>query len=105
MIGVTYDNFGGRLDVLVNNASILGPTPMPLLVDYPLDDFRRVLEINLISPFLFIKKTLAALMENHGSVINLTSDAGRHGYPGWGAYGIPKFGIEGLSKTWSAELK
>lgn len=105
VIGVTYDNFDGRLDVLVNNASTLGPTPMPMLIDYPLDDFRRVLETNLVSPFLFIKKTLSALIESRGSVINVTSDAGRHGYPGWGAYGISKFGIEGLSKTWTAELK
>ena len=105
VIGVTYDNFDGRLDVLVNNASTLGPTPMPMLVDYAPDDFRRVLETNLVSPFLFIKKTLSALIESHGSVINVTSDVGRHGYPGWGAYGISKFGIEGLSRTWAAELK
>lgn len=104
IVATTFDRFEGHLDVLVNNASTIGPTPMPLLVDYPLEDFREVLNTNLISPFLFIKKALPALIESHGSIINVTSDAGRHGYPGWGAYGISKFGIEGLSETWAAEL-
>jgi NAD(P)-dependent dehydrogenase (short-subunit alcohol dehydrogenase family) len=96
--------FGGRLDVLVNNASDLGPTPLPYLLDYPLDDFRAVLNTNLIAPFLLIKKLLPAMVEAGGSIINVTSDAGVVGYPGWGAYGISKFGIEGLSRTWAAEL-
>lgn len=97
--------FGGRLDVLVNNASSLGPTPMPYLLDYPLEDFRAVLDVNLIAPFLLIKNVLPAMVERGGSVINVTSDAGRVGYPGWGAYGISKFGIEGMSETWAAELE
>jgi len=105
IVATTLSEFGGRLDILVNNASMLGPTPMPLLVDYPLEDFRNVLNTNLIAPFLLIKKVLPALIESRGSIINVTSDAGRHGYPGWGAYGISKFGIEGLSQTWAAELK
>jgi NAD(P)-dependent dehydrogenase (short-subunit alcohol dehydrogenase family) len=100
----TLSEFGGRLDVLVNNASILGPTPMPFLLDYPLEDFRDVLNINLIAPFMLIKKTLPAMIESGGSIINVTSDAGQNGYPGWGAYGISKFGIEGMSETWAAEL-
>jgi len=101
--GVT--DWGGQLDVLVNNASVLGPTPMPFLLDYPLEDFRAVLNVNLIAPFLLIKKLLPAMIETGGSIINVTSDAGRHGYPGWGAYGISKFGIEGMSETWAAELE
>ena len=95
---------GGRLDVLVNNASALGPTPMPFLLDYPPDDFRRVLDTNLVAPFLLIRQLLPALVERGGSIINVTSDAGVVGYPGWGAYGISKSGIEGLSRTWAAEL-
>jgi NAD(P)-dependent dehydrogenase (short-subunit alcohol dehydrogenase family) len=97
--------FGGRLDVLVNNASALGPTPLPFLLDYPLEDFRGVLHTNLVAPFLMIKKMLPAMIEEGGSIINVTSDAGVVGYPGWGAYGISKSGIEGMSRTWAAELE
>jgi NAD(P)-dependent dehydrogenase (short-subunit alcohol dehydrogenase family) len=78
---------------------------MPYLLDYPLEDFRYVINTNLIAPFLLIKKLLPAMTENGGSIINITSDAGAIGYPGWGAYGISKFGIEGMSQTWAAELK
>ena len=101
---LTLTAFGGQLDVLVNNASTLGPTPMPYLLDYPLEDFRETLNVNLIAPFLLIKKVLPTMIECGGSIINVTSDAGVVGYPGWGAYGISKFGLEGLSQTWAAEL-
>jgi NAD(P)-dependent dehydrogenase (short-subunit alcohol dehydrogenase family) len=104
VVATVLAHTGGRLDVLVNNASDLGPSPMPLLVDYPVDAFRRVLETNLIAPFLLIQKLLPALLQSRGSVINVTSDAGVTGYAGWGAYGISKFGLEGLTKTWAAEL-
>jgi len=105
LVAMTLSEFGGSLDVLVNNASAIGPTPMPFLLDYPLEDFRHVLDVNLIAPYLLIKKALPALIERGGSIINVTSDAGRVGYPGWGAYGISKFGIEGMSETWAAELE
>ncbi len=95
---------GGRVDVLVNNASVLGPSPMPYLLDYPVEEFRRVLDTNLVAPFLLTRKILPAMLEAGGSIINVTSDAGIHGYAGWGAYGISKFGLEGLSRTWAAEL-
>jgi NAD(P)-dependent dehydrogenase (short-subunit alcohol dehydrogenase family) len=103
-VATALHEFGGRLDVLVNNASALGPTPLPYLLDYPLEDFRAVLGTNLVAPFLLIKKVLPAMVEYGGSIINVTSDAGVVGYPGWGAYGISKFGIEGMSQTWAAEL-
>ncbi|MBA3767561.1 MAG: SDR family oxidoreductase [Acidobacteria bacterium] len=104
VIAMTLSEFGGRLDVLVNNASAIGPTPLPYLLDYPLEDFRSVLDTNLIAPFILIKKALPAMVEHGGSIINVTSDAGVTGYPGWGAYGISKFGLEGMSQTWAAEL-
>ena len=105
VVATTLTEFNGRLDVLVNNASSIGPSPMPFLLDYPLEDFRNVLNTNLIAPFLLIKKVLPAMIENGGSIINVTSDAGVVGYPGWGAYGISKFGIEGMSQSWAAELE
>ena len=105
IVATTLNEFQGRLDILVNNASAIGPSPMPFLLDYPLEDFRTVLNTNLIAPFLLIKKVLPAMIEQGGSIINVTSDAGVTGYPGWGAYGISKFGLEGLSQTWAAELE
>ena len=105
VIATTLNEFNGKLDVLVNNASSIGPSPMPYLLDYPLEDFRNVINTNLIAPFLLIKKALPAMIESGGSIINVTSDAGVNGYPGWGAYGISKFGIEGMSQTWAAELE
>jgi NAD(P)-dependent dehydrogenase (short-subunit alcohol dehydrogenase family) len=101
---ITLAACSGRLDILVNNASTLGPVPMPYLLDYPADDFQQVLNVNLVAPFLLIQNLLAAMIDHGGSIINVTSDAGRVGYPGWGAYGISKFGLEGLSQTWAAEL-
>jgi len=78
---------------------------MPSLLDYPVEDFRNVIATNLIGPFLLIKSALPAMFERGGSIINVTSDAGQVGYPGWGAYGISKFGLEGMSQTWASELE
>ena len=105
LFAITLHEFHGRLDVLVNNASMLGPSPMPYLLDYPLEEFQAVLNSNLIGPFLAIRKALPAMIEHGGSIINVTSDAGIVGYAGWGAYGISKFGLEGMSQTWAAELE
>jgi len=105
IVASTLAQFKGHLDVLVNNASTIGPSPMPNLLDYPVEDFRNVLDTNLIGPFLLIKSALPAMIEGGGSIINVTSDAGQVGYPGWGAYGISKFGLEGMSQTWASELE
>lgn len=105
IVATTLHAFGGKLDILINNASVLGITPMPYLLDYPLENFKKVLDTNLIGPFLLIKSFLPAMIEEGGSIINVSSDAGVVGYAGWGAYGISKFGLEGMSQTWAAELK
>ena len=105
IVATTLAQFKGHLDVLVNNASTIGPSPMPNLLDYRVEDFRQVLDTNLIGPFLLTKNALPSMIERGGSIINVTSDAGQVGYPGWGAYGISKFGFEGMSQTWASELE
>ena len=96
----------GRVDVLVNNASALGPTPMPYLTDYPIDDFELVMRTNLIAPFMLTRALLGQMLaRNSGSIINLSSDAGVVGYPTWGAYGVSKAALDQLTRTWAAELE
>ena len=104
LVSLTLHEYG-RIDVLVNNASILGPSPMPLLLDYPAADFLEVLRVNAAGPFLVTRQVLGAMLQRgEGSVINVTSEAGIVGYAGWGAYGVSKFALEGLSQTWAAEV-
>lgn len=96
----------GRVDVLVNNASALGPTPMPYLTDYPVDDFELVMRTNLIAPFMLTRALIGQMLaRNSGSIINLSSDAGVVGYPTWGAYGVSKAALDQLTRTWAAELE
>ncbi|MEG9296191.1 SDR family oxidoreductase [Mangrovibacillus sp. Mu-81] len=102
-VSVSEEAFG-RIDVLINNASIFGPGPR-LLSDYPEDDFLEVLRVNAFNPFIVTKRVLPGMMmKNAGSIINLTSEAGKTGFAEWGAYGISKFAVEGLTGTWSDEL-
>jgi NAD(P)-dependent dehydrogenase (short-subunit alcohol dehydrogenase family) len=95
----------GRVDVLINNASIFGPGPT-LLSDYPEHDFAEVLRVNVMNPFLVTKRVLPGmLIRNKGRIFNLTSEAGKTGFAEWGAYGISKFAVEGLTQTWADELQ
>lgn len=104
IVSLTEKHYG-EIDILVNNASILGPSPMPYLSDYPADDFLEVLRINTYGPFLMTQRVMSGMLhKGEGSVINITSEAGSVGYPGWGAYGVSKFGLEGLTEIWAAEL-
>jgi NAD(P)-dependent dehydrogenase (short-subunit alcohol dehydrogenase family) len=93
----------GRLDLLVNNASYLGPSPQPRLEAYPLEVLRRVYEVNLIAPAALVQALLPALRESGGTVVNVTSDAGVEGYPGWGGYGSSKAALEQASRVLAAE--
>lgn len=95
----------GRVDILINNASIFGPGPS-LLADYPDHEFREVLLANVMNPFLVTKRVLPGmLIRNTGKILNVTSEAGKTGYAEWGAYGISKFAVEGLTQTWADELQ
>ncbi|AYA76978.1 SDR family NAD(P)-dependent oxidoreductase [Bacillus sp. Y1] len=104
-VALTVERYG-QIDVLINNASTLGPSPIPLLLDYPEDDFSTTLHVNVLGPFSITKRVLIhMLLQNKGSVINITSEAGSTGYAGWGAYGVSKFALEGLTETWADELR
>ena len=104
LVAVTLDRFH-RVDILVNNASELGPTPLPYLADYPPAAFDDVLQVNVTAPFRLTQALIGGmLLRNRGVVINVTSDAAVTGYPGWGAYAVSKAALEGLTRTWSAEL-
>ncbi len=104
VVSRTLDRFG-RIDVLVNNASELGPTPLPYLADYPPDAFVDVMQVNVVASFRLTQAVIGGmLLRKSGVVINVTSDAATHGYPGWGAYAVSKAALEGLTRTWNAEL-
>jgi NAD(P)-dependent dehydrogenase (short-subunit alcohol dehydrogenase family) len=95
--------FGG-LDLLVNNASLLGPSPQPNLADYPLDVLSRVYEVNVTAPLALIQLALPLLAgAPQGRILNVTSDAGVEGYEGWGGYGSSKAALEQLSRVLAAE--
>ncbi|MED1862588.1 SDR family NAD(P)-dependent oxidoreductase [Fictibacillus nanhaiensis] len=103
-VALTEEHFGA-IDVLINNASIIGPSPIPYLLDYPEQDFEDVLRVNTIGPFLVTRRVLPIMLQKQqGSIINITSEAGATGYAGWGAYGISKFALEGLTETWADEV-
>jgi NAD(P)-dependent dehydrogenase (short-subunit alcohol dehydrogenase family) len=93
----------GRLDLLVNNASTLGPSPLPALADYPVSEFEHVLAVNVVAPLALLQATLPLLRTNRGVVIDVTSDAGVEGYAGWGGYGSSKAALEQLSNVLAAE--
>jgi NAD(P)-dependent dehydrogenase (short-subunit alcohol dehydrogenase family) len=92
----------GGLDVLVNNASILGPSPQPSLLDYPLDVLEAVCRTNVIAPLAVIQ-ALRSQLRSGGRIINITSDAAVEQYAGWGGYGSSKAALEQLSHILAAE--
>jgi NAD(P)-dependent dehydrogenase (short-subunit alcohol dehydrogenase family) len=95
----------GGLDVLVNNASELGPSPMPELASYDLDALRRVLEANVVAPIGLVQELLPALRARSGLIVNITSDAAVGAYENWGGYGASKAALELASRTLAAELR
>jgi NAD(P)-dependent dehydrogenase (short-subunit alcohol dehydrogenase family) len=95
----------GRLDLLVNNAGVLGPSPLPTLADFPLEGLREVIEVNLVAP-LALFQVNADLLEaapGGGRLVMVTSDAAVEAYPGWGGYGAAKAAMEQLASVLAAE--
>ena len=93
----------GPLRLLVNNASRLGPSPQPVLADYPRGELSAVYETNVFAPLALIQAALPALGDNAGMIINLTSDAAVEPYPGWGGYGSSKAALDQLSAVLATE--
>jgi NAD(P)-dependent dehydrogenase (short-subunit alcohol dehydrogenase family) len=94
----------GRLDLLVNNASLLGPSPQPRLAEYPIAALEDVYRINIFAPLRLIQLALPLLRAGNGRILNITSDAGVEGYEGWGGYGSSKAALEQLSNVLAVEL-
>jgi NAD(P)-dependent dehydrogenase (short-subunit alcohol dehydrogenase family) len=103
LIGLTLRCYG-RLDVLINNAGILGPRVA--IIDYPHRDWSEVIRINLTGTF-YLSQEAARVMakQKSGCIITLSSSVGRTGRGNWGAYAVSKFGVEGLSQVLADELR
>ena len=93
---------GAELDLLVNNASVLGPSPQPGLADYPVHVLEQVYRVNVVAPLALAQLAIPRLPEG-GRIINVTSDAAVEPYPGWGGYGSSKAALEQLTAILAAE--
>jgi NAD(P)-dependent dehydrogenase (short-subunit alcohol dehydrogenase family) len=95
----------GPIEILINNASALGPTPLRLLLDTECEDLSRVLAVNLLGPFRLTRILAGSMaLRGRGLVVNVSSDASVEVYPTWGAYGVSKAALDHLSRIWGAEL-
>ena len=93
---------GERIDLLVNNASVLGPSPQPPLARYPLEELERVYRVNVFAPLALVQLALPRLVDG-ARILNITSDAAVEPYEGWGGYGSSKAALEQLSAILAAE--
>ena len=93
---------GERIDLLVNNASMLGPSPQPALADYPLETLEHVFEANVLAPLALIQIALPR-MSPGAAIVNITSDAAVEPYEGWGGYGSSKAALDQMSSILGAE--
>jgi NAD(P)-dependent dehydrogenase (short-subunit alcohol dehydrogenase family) len=93
---------GPQIDLVVNNASALGPSPLPPLADYPLDELRRVYEVNVLAPLALVQLALPRLARG-ACILNVTSDAAVEPYETWGGYGSSKAALDQLTAILGAE--
>ena len=93
----------GGLDLLINNASELGPSPLPELARYPVEELARVFATNVLAPLGVIQSALPLLVRRAGTIVNVSSDAGVEAYGGWGGYGSSKAALDHLSRVLAVE--
>jgi NAD(P)-dependent dehydrogenase (short-subunit alcohol dehydrogenase family) len=93
---------GGQVDLLVNNASALGPSPLPGLAEHPLDALEHVYRVNAMAPLALTQLALPR-MPAGACIVNVTSDAAVEAYPGWGGYGSSKAALEQLTRVFAVE--
>ena len=93
----------GGVDLLVNNASMLGPSPQPPLADYPTDVLADVLAVDVVAPLALVREAMPDLRAAGGTVVNISSDAAVEAYPGWGGYGSAKAALDRASAVLAAE--
>ena len=95
----------GRVDVLINNASDIGPSPMPPLEQYPWEALLRLFKVNAVAPFHLIQLLLPGMRtRGHGTIVNISSDAAVNAYAGWGGYGGSKAALQHMSRILEKEL-
>jgi NAD(P)-dependent dehydrogenase (short-subunit alcohol dehydrogenase family) len=95
----------GPIDVVIHNASTLGPTPLRLLLDTDCEDLSRALEVNLVGPFRLTKAIAGSMaLRKTGVIVHVSSDASTEAYPTWGAYSVSKAALDHLGRLWAAEL-
>jgi NAD(P)-dependent dehydrogenase (short-subunit alcohol dehydrogenase family) len=96
----------GPIDLLVHNASTLGPVPLRLLLDTDCEDLEAALAVNLVGPFRLTKAIAGGMaLRGRGVVVHVSSDAAVSAYPRWGAYAVSKAALDHLNRTWAAELE
>jgi NAD(P)-dependent dehydrogenase (short-subunit alcohol dehydrogenase family) len=95
----------GPVDVLINNASALGPVPLQLIPDTDCEDFELALQVNTVGPFRLIKAVVGSMvLRKNGVIVNISSDAAVEAYPSWGVYGASKAALDHLTRIAAAEM-
>jgi len=96
----------GAIDLVIHNASTLGPVPLAALLDTSCEDLERAFAVNVLGPFRLTKLFAGAMaLRGRGTVVHVTSDASVNAYPNWGAYGVTKAALDHLTRIWAAELE